>query len=888
VAQRESRRARPRARVPETDGAVGVDPPRTRNRPRPYPRPHPDVLAAVGAVRAALDALARERLAVDPPDPAALRGASCHPGDVASALGDRMLATLAARLPRPLCCLPAQAADSPLARLAEGFALTLLETGILALAWAAAIDGVCGSLVGLLLDDREREQPSVELAMAVLAPGNPTDPAFLGAVAPGSPLLTRGLIRLQPPDPATPHGQRAVGRQALALDPLILWALHGDRLLPVALASVARVPSAPRATARPDDEAEAAPSPVLAALLDAAARDDDAPRALLLAGTDRQATRAAAEGVAARLGRPLLVIDGERVAARDDGAVLARGLLALSVARGLTPCIEGAEALLAPALPYAAAHHEMLRAYPAPVLLLGGDDEAAIPVGGGIARVVVPAPSVRERAEQWRAAADASGIAADDDTVRALAETSGLSGPDIEEAARATVAEAVARRGLARGTDLQRAARLAVRARATDITLVAPRASWADLVLPEDRLRLLRRLCARVRHRSQVREDWTIGTATLPGVTALFSGAPGTGKSLAAEVVAHDLGLDLCKIDLSQTVSKYIGETEKALGRLFDAAERGGVLLVFDEADALFGKRSAVKDSHDRYANLETSYLLQRLERFSGLAILTSNLGANLDEAFTRRISVGVDFPLPGPAERLSLWLRALGQAPTGADLNLSLLAERLELSGGEILNVAIGAAYLAAAEGGPIDMARVAEALRGELGKMGRLVEPYLARVAAPVPAAPAPAPVAPVPSPPPAALSLPGRADPSTGTERPAGTKRLAGADPSMGTARPADAGATTGTPVPAAEARPAPVQKSGRADGGETSGGRSPGGGPEGAPGPDSGGHGAMTQPTPTSPDPTTVPPRPAPSGLHRGGSYASEGVRGPRPPDRRPGS
>ncbi len=864
--------------MPETDGAVDVELPRTRNRPRPYPRPHPDVLAAVGAVRAALDALARERLAVDPPGPAAFRGISCHPGDVASALGGRMLATLAARLPRPLCCLPAQAADSPLARLAEGFALTPLETGILALTWAAAIDGVCGSLVGLLLDDREREQPSVELALALLAPGDPADPAFLGAVAPGSPLLTWGLIRLEPPDPATPHGQRAVGRQALALDPLILWALHGDRPLHPALAGIARVLSAPRAIPRRDDEAVATPSPALAALLDAAARDDDAPRALLLAGTDRPANRAAAEGVAARLGRPLLVIDGERVAARDDGAVLARRLLALSVARGLAPCIEGAEALLAPApaLPHAVAHHEMLRAYPEPILLLGGDDEAAIPVGEGIARVVVTPPSVRERVERWRKAAEAGGIAADDDTLRALAETSGLSGPAIAEVARATVVEAEARQGLARGTDLQRAARLALRGRATDLRLVAPRASWADLVLPEDRLRLLRRLCARVRHRAQVREEWTIGAATLPGVTALFSGAPGTGKSLAAEVVAADLGLDLCKIDLSQTVSKYIGETEKTLGRLFDAAERGGVLLVFDEADALFGKRSAVKDSHDRYANLETSYLLQRLERFSGLAILTSNLGANLDEAFTRRLSMGVDFPLPGPEERLRLWMRALGRAPTGADLNLSLLAERLELSGGEILNVAMGAAYLAAAEGGVIDAARVIEALRGELGKMGRLVEPYLGRTAAPAPlalAAPVSAPPPPAASP--APLSLSGQAAPSTEAER-------------LEAERPAGEEGTAETLAEAAETRPARVRESGRTGGGDSGGERSPGGVPEGGSGSDSGGRGAMTPPAPPAPAPP-APPAPAPApGFRRGNSYATEGVRGPRPPERRPGA
>ncbi len=227
-----------------------------------------------------------------------------------------------------------------------------------------------------------------------------------------------------------------------------------------------------------------------------------------------------------------------------------------------------------------------------------------------------------------------------------------------------------------------------------------------------------------MRYRSRVREEWDLGHGTLPGVVALFAGEPGTGKSLAAEVVAHDLGLALVKVDLAQTVSKYIGETEKNLGQLFDAAERLGVALIFDEADALFGKRSAVTDSHDRYANLETSYLLQRLERFSGLAILTTNLGANLDEAFTRRLAVSVDFPVPGPADRLRLWERLLARAPRDPALDLGLLAERVELAGGAIMGAAVAAGYLAAEAGGVIDGACLAQALRWELRKAGRLVD--------------------------------------------------------------------------------------------------------------------------------------------------------------------
>ncbi len=846
------------------------------------PSPHPDVRAATEAIRAALDALARALLGGAPPLLDALRGQRPRPDDLSAALARQSLPLVGAHLPRPLYVLPPQAADSPLARARAGLGLTSLETALLALTLAAETDDLCARLIDVLHDNQGGARSSVALALALLAPGDPRAPDLLDVVAPHAPLRRWGLIRLADAPGAGRAGEMsdepgALIRRAVTLDPAVLWGLRGARALDPALGSAARVlaphVASPHAPGMGSDTVLAALLARVEGALGSSREGSRGPgRAgpLVVEGTDAPACLEAAVDAAAHLGRPLLLLDGERLAAPEQGAEPLRRLLVAALLRDWLPCLQRTSALLVPGGPHAADVQRVLADYPHPVLLLDGADVAA---EAGSVRVEVPPPRVADRLAQWRRAADAHGIAADDDIVRALAETSGLSAQDIEEAARATAAEAEARRGLARGTDLQRAARLAVRARATDLRLVAPRASWADLVLPEDRLRLLRRLCARVRYRSRVREDWTIGAATLPGVTALFSGAPGTGKSLAAEVIAADLGLDLCKIDLSQTVSKYIGETEKTLGRLFDEAERGGVLLVFDEADALFGKRSAVKDSHDRYANLETSYLLQRLERFSGLAILTSNLGANLDEAFTRRLSMGVDFPLPGPEERLRLWMRALGRAPTGADLNLSLLAERLELSGGEILNVAVAAAYLAAAEGGPIDAARVTEALRGELGKMGRLVEPYLARTAAPAPAALA----APVSSPPPAAspapLSLPGRPDPSTAT------------------ARPGDAGRTAETLAEAAETRPAGVRESGRAGGGDSGGERSPGGGPEGGPGPESG-RGAMTQPAPTPADPAPADPAPAApkpaSGFRRGNSYATEGVRGPRPPDKRPGS
>jgi SpoVK/Ycf46/Vps4 family AAA+-type ATPase len=204
------------------------------------------------------------------------------------------------------------------------------------------------------------------------------------------------------------------------------------------------------------------------------------------------------------------------------------------------------------------------------------------------------------------------------------------------------------------------------------------------------------------------------------GVSALFAGTSGTGKTLAAEVLANELRLDLFRIDLSAVVSKYIGETEKNLRRLFDAAEDGGAILFFDEADALFGKRSEVKESHDRYANIEINYLLQRMEQYGGLAILATNMKSALDPAFMRRLRFVVDFPFPGVPERLAMWRRAFPPGVPTLGLDFSRLAQ-LNVTGGHITVIALNAAFQAAQSGGPVTMPIVLEAARIEYRKLGR-----------------------------------------------------------------------------------------------------------------------------------------------------------------------
>ncbi len=252
--------------------------------------------------------------------------------------------------------------------------------------------------------------------------------------------------------------------------------------------------------------------------------------------------------------------------------------------------------------------------------------------------------------------------------------------------------------------------------------VLEPKAGWDDLELPLPEKRLLRQIADQVASRTAVYDDWGFRERMNRGlgISVLFTGESGTGKTMAAEVVANELDLLIYRIDLSAVVSKYIGETEKNLRKLFDAAEDGGAILFFDEADALFGKRSEVKDSHDRYANIEINYLLQRMEAYRGLAILATNMKNALDGAFVRRLRFVVNFPFPGPAERMAIWQRAFPQKTPLGDLDLQRLA-KLNITGGSISNIALNAAFLAAQSGSRITMPLVLEAARNEFRKMDR-----------------------------------------------------------------------------------------------------------------------------------------------------------------------
>jgi SpoVK/Ycf46/Vps4 family AAA+-type ATPase len=253
---------------------------------------------------------------------------------------------------------------------------------------------------------------------------------------------------------------------------------------------------------------------------------------------------------------------------------------------------------------------------------------------------------------------------------------------------------------------------------------IDPKYSWDDIVLPADQLSQLKELCSQAKYRYKVYGDWGFDRKLSlgKGMNAMFSGPPGTGKTMAAEVIADALQLDLFRIDLSQVVSKYIGETEKNLHQIFLEAQAGHAILFFDEADALFGKRSEVKDAHDRYANVEIGYLLQKMEEYEGVAILATNLRQHIDDAFLRRMTFVVEFPFPDVEYRRRIWQVVFPEAaPISEDVDFDLLAREIKLAGGNIKNIALRAAFFAAANGGRISTSHLWQAALREHQKLGR-----------------------------------------------------------------------------------------------------------------------------------------------------------------------
>lgn len=344
-------------------------------------------------------------------------------------------------------------------------------------------------------------------------------------------------------------------------------------------------------------------------------------------------------------------------------------------------------------------------------------------------RVVFSRPSYTERLRLWTQSLQATEFS-DDVDLGAIAGRFRFTGGQIRDAA-ATARNLGYKRNpkevLITSADLFEACRLQSNRKLASLAQkIVPHYTWDDIVLPTDQLQQLRETFNTVKYRAKVHSDWGFGKRLSlgKGLNILFAGPSGTGKTMAADIIAGELGLDLYKIDLSMVVSKYIGETEKNLSRIFTEAETANAILFFDEADALFGKRSEVHDSHDRYANIEISYLLQKMEEYEGVVILATNFRKNLDAAFVRRMHFTIDFRFPNAQEKFRIWQRIWPkETPRSPELNFRYMANKFEVTGGNIRNIALAAAFLAADDGGVITMNHLMHATQREYQKMGKVM---------------------------------------------------------------------------------------------------------------------------------------------------------------------
>ncbi len=595
-------------------------------------------------------------------------------------------------------------ADLRLRRLADRAGLLPVDVELLLVALLPDLDTRFERLYGYLNDDVTRRRASVGLALQLVGAGG-VAAAERSRLEPSRPLLRYGLLAVEDAD-------RPVLTRGLRVPDRVLAHLLGDDAPDAALPGLLRTPVAHRSPAARQ----------LARALTAGVR--------LVHLREHVAGTGSAAAVAAlgEAGLDAVVVDLGRLATAADP-------LSVAALAGREALLRGAGLVGGPVEAVAQAHPAaLLRLIESaqPVLLVGSStwDPGWAPTGP----LVVDAPTlgVPERVEVWRRELTGAGVSATPELDAELT-ADGLPGhlalgPDqIRRAVHAARTTAELRDGRVRGDDLRRGVRAQNAGGLERLARrIEPEVQWDDLVLTPAVRRALVEVAGRARHRDTVLSEWRMrrGGGRGRGVAALFAGDSGTGKTMSAEVIAADLGLDLYTVNLATVVDKYVGETEKNLERIFSEAGGVNAVLFFDEADAVFGKRSDVKDAHDRYANIESAYLLQRLETFDGLAVLATNLRANIDDAFTRRLDAIIDFPTPTPPLRRALWVRCLASPlPVEDDVDLDFLAEAFEMAGGNIRSACTTAAYLAAAAASRVTMPLVIAAVEQEYRKLGRLV---------------------------------------------------------------------------------------------------------------------------------------------------------------------
>jgi hypothetical protein len=643
-----------------------------------------------------------ERTFVRDPASAPFRGLYVSPADAT-----RLLALVPGRTawtPAPgaegQCRFLRKGDASPLATLRRRFALDAFETDALLVAASPDLDQRYERLYGLLQDDVTRRRPTLATVAHLAAPEPLPQWQVLGRLFSGpSTLLRSGLARAVA-DPA----QATLGAHQLVADPQVVQFLAGNETLAPALHAFCEL-RAPAPLAGFD--ATCSRHPGVAQALRAAAAGT-----VRFTGATAWERRHLAHAVASRRGLALLCV---RFDSRRHGA---QDLAKAQLAARLRDAILFVDAGAGDPLPD---HDDRWLAAAGGVCILStphAEDVSGTPV------YEVRLPSAGERLERWTGVLRAAGRHAARHDLEEVAREFQLDTEQTDDAATQACAAENSEATLSRMRLLAAARRPLALGLPSTLLAVELRTHWCHLALTDDTGSQLREICVHARERSRVLDDWGFGAASSrgQGMSVLFSGSSGTGKSTACEALAADLGRSLLKIDLSQAVSKYLGESEKQLAQVFDIAERSGAVLLFDEADALFGKRTAVSDAHDRYANIEVSYLLQRMDAFRGILVLTTNMQANMDAAFVRRLQFIVEFPFPDADQRERIWrISVPAQAPQDPDLDFAVLAQRYAVAGGSIRNIALSAAMLAAGGGQRIGMRHMAHAALREYRKLGK-----------------------------------------------------------------------------------------------------------------------------------------------------------------------
>jgi SpoVK/Ycf46/Vps4 family AAA+-type ATPase len=612
--------------------------------------------------------------------------------------------------------------------LARLLKLSPFEVDALLICLAPELDLRYERLYAYLQDDVTRKRPSVDLVLNLLCSSFEAKLTARERFSPNAPLFKHHLLGMFD-DPS--HLQPPLLSKYLKVDDRVVDYLLESDELDARLSPYARhyLPQT-----RLEDLLLPHDIKRRLALLAREGRMERQSLAFYFQGPYGVGKQTAAEALCRELGIGLLVVDGERLLAQAE---VPCGTMVRMVAR---------EALLQGAALYWGGFDSLLaeeQGAERAVLLRSLEERSGLSFLAGdttwepvdaldasfFIRIQFPRPAYTQRAQLWAVSLGANRPALADTDLEGLANKFRFSGGQIRDAV--ATARNLARwrdpeGGQVSMADLYTACHLhSNRNLATLACKITPHYTWDDIVLPADRLEQLREICNYVKYRSLVYREWGFeGKLSLgKGLNILFAGPSGTGKTMAAEVMAHELGLELYKIDLSTVVSKYIGETEKNLARIFAEAETSNAILFFDEADALFGKRSEVRDSHDRYANIEISYLLQKMEEYEGVTILATNLRKNMDDAFVRRMHFAVDFPFPTEPDRRRIWEKIWPEdTPRSPQLDLDFMARRFEMAGGNIRNVALAAAFLAASDGKVVNMGHLVHATQREYQKMGKV----------------------------------------------------------------------------------------------------------------------------------------------------------------------